>query len=65
MEKWYSINLEKKYVELFKKALKNDNIYYELSKCGNLYHFEIYMSELFVERINNMLDLVYFLVDGE
>lgn len=65
MKKWYNIELEGKYVKLFKKVLKNDNIYYELSKSYNLYHFEIYMNEFFVDRINNMLDLVYFLVDSE
>ena len=60
MEKWYSIELEKKYNDLFEKGLKLNNVYYEKSfiKDG-LYHYELYMSEYKVNAINDLLDLIY------
>ena len=60
MKKWYSIELEKKYNELFEKGLKLNNVYYEKSfiKDG-LYHYELYMSEYKVNAINDLLDLIY------
>ena len=60
MKKWYNIELEKKYNELFEKGLKLNNVYYEKSfiKDG-LYHYELYMSEYKVNAINDLLDLIY------
>lgn len=60
MKKWYSIELEKKYNDLFEKGLKLNNVYYEKSfiKDG-LYHYELYMSEYKVNAINDLLDLIY------
>lgn len=60
MKKWYNIELEKKYNELFEKGLKLNNVYYEKSfiKDG-LYHYELYMSEHKENTINDLLDLIY------
>ena len=60
MKKWYNIELEKKYNELFEKGLNKNNVYYEKSfiKDG-LYHYELYMSEHKENTINDLLDLIY------
>ena len=39
MKKWYNIELEKKYNELFEKGLKLNNVYYEKS----FYIFKIFL----------------------
>ena len=60
MEKWYSIELEKKYNDLFEKGLKLNNVYYEKSCINdNLFHYELYMSEHKENTINDLLDLIY------
>ena len=60
MKKWYNIELEKKYNELFEKGLNLNNVHFEKSciKDG-LYHYELYMSEYKVNAINDLLDLIY------
>ena len=60
MEKWYSIELEKKYNDLFEKGLNLNNVYFEKSCINdNLFHYELYMSEYKVNAINDLLDLIY------
>ena len=60
MKKWYSIELEKKYNELFEKGLNLNNVYFEKSCINdNLFHYELYMSEYKVNAINDLLDLIY------
>ena len=62
MEKWYSIELEKKYNDLFEKGLKLNNVYFEKSCINdNLFHYELCMSEYKVNAINDLLDLIYHL----
>ena len=60
MKKWYNIELEKKYNEIFEKGLKLNNVYFEKSFINdNLFHYELYMSEYKVNTINDLLDLIY------
>ena len=60
MKKWYSIELEKKYNDLFEKGLNLNNVYFEKSCINdNLFHYELYMSEYKVNAINDLLDLIY------
>ena len=47
MKKWYSIELEKKYNDLFEKGLNLNNVYFEKSCINdNLFHYELYMSDI-------------------
>lgn len=52
---WYSIELSTKYAGIFKKYLRNADIYYEPSEAGSAVHFECRMSEEEYEAASNFL----------
>ena len=59
MKKYY--NFETMFTSLrdeLRSYLKNNNIYYELSKAYQYYHFEILASPAEVEKVNNFIDSV-------
>lgn len=59
MKKYY--NFETMYISLrdeLRSYLKDNNIYYELSKAYTYYHFEILASPAEVEKVNNFIDSV-------
>ena len=52
-------NFETMFISLATKTgdfLKENNIYFEISKNGSYYHFEILTDAAGVDRINNFLD---------
>jgi hypothetical protein len=55
--KWY--NFETLFISLrdrLREFLKENNIRYELSGCGSVYHFEILTDRAGAEKINGWLD---------
>lgn len=62
MRKWYNIELDsnkgKEFNELLKKVDFNEGFKYEVSSCGDLIHFELYLEEQEVMTCNMMLDLM-------
>ena len=52
-------NFETMFISLAKKIgdfLKDNNIYFEISKAGQYYHFEIFTDPASADMINNFLD---------
>ena len=51
--KWYNIELLEK--ENLRRFLKNENIKFEISGNGNLYHFEILLDNIGFKKVNEFL----------
>lgn len=62
MRKWYNIELDsnkgKEFKELLKKVDFDEGFKYEVSSCGELTHFELYLKDNEVITCNMMLDLM-------
>lgn len=59
MKKYY--NFETMYISLrdeLRSYLKDNNIYYELSKADRYYHFEILTDAAGAQKINDFIDSV-------
>lgn len=51
--KWYNIELLEK--NSLKQFLQNENIKFEISKAGNLYHFQILLDSIGFRKVNSFL----------
>lgn len=62
MRKWYNIELNngkaKEFKELLKKVDFDEGFKYEVSSCGDLIHFELYLKDNEFVTCNMMLDLM-------
>lgn len=62
MRKWYNVELSQRKAELFVEQLEKvefgQDFVYEVSACGELRHFELYLESNEVETCNLVLDFV-------
>lgn len=62
MRKWYNIELNSEKGKEFNKMLKEaefgEDFKYEVSSCGELIHFELYLEDHEVITCNTILDLI-------
>lgn len=62
MRKWYNIELDnnkgKEFKDLLKRVDFDEGFKYEVSSCGDLIHFELYLENQEVITCNMMLDLM-------
>lgn len=62
MRKWYNVELSQRKAELFVEQLEKvefgQDFVYEVSACGELRHFELYLESNEVETCNIILDFV-------
>lgn len=56
MKRWYSVELEPKYAEEFRRFLQDKRITYDSSGCYNLVHFEVYIYPSDIEECQTVID---------
>lgn len=54
--KWVNTELPKKNSRTFKEYLRDMHIRFEASECGDLIHFECYMSQDEISKANAFID---------
>ena len=60
MKKWYSYETMNPNVkDEFRRYLRQNHIYYELSECFDGWHFEILCDDMECEDVNRFLDELY------
>lgn len=56
MARWYNAELPRETAGQFKEYLRDNSIRFEPSECGNLIHFECYMTETQADAANAFID---------
>ena len=58
MRVWKNVELSRERYEKFRSFLKENDIKYEPSGCGNLTHVEVYVNSEEEEKCNHCLEII-------
>jgi vacuolar-type H+-ATPase subunit I/STV1 len=59
MKKWYNVELNERDALEFRKYLLDNNIKFETSGCFELVHFEVWLAEEEVEKVDKVIDRIF------